>query len=150
MTSSIGTAATRVEPPQKITSYLLRKGDLLFAGKGTTHLCKVFDSDIQAIPSTTLFAIRPHLDIITPEYLCWYLNHPNVIATIKTTQVGTGTPMIHKSTLENLEIIIPSKEIQNHIVALANLQQREDKIIKEIAKKKMQITNQILLNILNK
>lgn len=150
MTPSIGAAATRIEQHPRLANYMLRKGDLLFAGKGTTYLCKEFDSDIQAIPSTTLYAIRPHLDIITPEYLCWYLNHPNVIATIKTTQVGTGTPMIHKSTLENLEIIVPSKEIQNHIVALANLQQRENKIIKEIAEKKMQITNQILLNILNK
>lgn len=144
------TTATRIEYIPKLDNYLLKKGDLLFAGKGTTYLCKVFDLNIAAVPSTTLYSIRLHSDFVSPEYLCWYLNHPRVIATIKTSQAGSGTPLIHKPTLENLEIIVPDHETQRMIVELSSLQNREKEILEAIAEKRMQITNQILINELKK
>lgn len=144
------TTATRIEYDPKLYNYMLQKGDLLFAGKGTTYLCKVFDLDIPAVPSTTLYSIHLRSDIVSPEFLCWYLNHPSVVAAIKTTQTGTGTPIIHKPTLENLEIIVPDHETQRQIVELSSLQKREKEILEAIAKKRMQITNQILINELKK
>lgn len=144
------TTATRIEYVPKLDNYLLKKGDLLFAGKGTTYLCKVFDLNIAAVPSTTLYSIRLHSNLVSPEYLCWYLNHPSVIATIKTSQAGSGTPLIHKPTLENLEIIVPDQETQRMIVELSSLQKREKEILGAIAEKRMQITNQILINELKK
>lgn len=148
--SSPETTATYIEYVPKLDNYLLKKGDLLFAGKGTTYLCEVFDFNFPAVPSTTLYSIKLFSDIISPEYLCWYLNHPSVIATIKTTQAGTGTPIIHKPTLENLEIIVPDHETQRQIVELSSLQKREKEILEAIAKKRMQITNQIIINELKK
>lgn len=148
--SSPETTASRIEYTPKIESYMLKKGDLLFAGKGTTYLCKVFNLDIPAVPSTTLYSIRLHSNIVSPEYLCWYLNHPSVVAAFKTIQAGTGTPLIHKPALENLEIIIPNQETQRLIVELSSLQKREKEILEAIAEKRMQITNQILINELNK
>ena len=144
------TTASHIESTPKICSYLLKKGDVLFAGKGTTYLCKVFNLEIPAVPSTTLYAIRLQSDIVSSEYLCWYLNHPSVIATIKTMQAGTGTPLIHKPALENMEIIIPDKNTQNLIVELSSLQKREKEIMETIAEKQMQVTNQILINVLNR
>ncbi len=144
------TTATRIEYVPKLDNYLLKKGDLLFAGKGTTYLCKVFDLNIPAVPSTTLYSIRLRSNLVSPEYLCWYLNHPSVIATIKTSQAGSGTPLIHKPTLENLEIIVPDQETQQIIVGLSSLQKREKEILEAIAEKRMQITNQILINELKK
>jgi len=148
--SSPEKTASRVEYTPKLDGYMLKKGDLLFAGKGTTYLCKVFNLDIPAVPSTTLYSIRLYSNIVSPEYLCWYLNHPNVVAAIKTIQAGTGTPLIHKPALENLEIIIPNQETQRLIVELSCLQKREKEILEAIAEKRMQITNQILINELNK
>ena len=144
------TTATRIEYIPKLDNYLLKKGDLLFAGKGTTYLCKVFDLNIPAVLSTTLYSIRLRSNLISPEYLCWYLNHPSVVAAVKTSQAGTGTPLIHKPTLENLEIIIPDHETQQRIVELSYLQKREKEILEAIAEKRMQITNQILINELKK
>ena len=144
------TTATRIEYIPKLDNYLLKKGDLLFAGKGTTYLCKVFNFDIPAVPSTTLYSIRLHSSIVSPEYLCWYLNHPRVVASIKTAQAGSGTPLIHKPTLENLEIILPDQETQRLIVELSSLQNREKEILEAIAEKRIQITNQILINELKK
>ena len=148
--SSPQTTAMRIEYAHKLDRYMLKKGDLLFAGKGTTYLCKVFNLDIPAVPSTTLYSIRLHSSIVSPEYLCWYLNHPRVVASIKTAQAGSGTPLIHKPTLENLEIIVPDQETQRLIVELSSLQNREKEIQEAIAEKRIQITNQILINELKK
>ena len=144
------TTATRIDYVPKLDNYMLKKGDILFAGKGTTYLCVVFDLDLPAVPSTTLYSIRLRSNNISPDYLCWYLNHPSVVAAIKTAQAGTGTPLIHKPTLENLEIIIPDQETQRLIVKLSTLQKREKEILETIAEKRMQVTNQILINELKK
>ena len=148
--SSPEITATRIEVTPKLYNCILKKGDLLFAGKGATYLCEIFNFDIMAVPSTTLYAIRLRSNVVSPEYLHWYLNHPSVVATIKTSQAGSGTPLIHKPTLENLEVVIPNQEMQNLIVGLSFLQKREKEILEAIAMKRMQITNQILINELNK
>lgn len=148
--SSPETTATRIELIPKLYNCILKKGDLLFAGKGATYLCEIFNFDIMAVPSTTLYAIRLRSNVVSPEYLRWYLNHPSVVATIKTAQAGSGTPLIHKPTLENLEVIIPDQETQSLIVELSFLQKREKEILETIAMKRTQITNQILINELNK
>ena len=57
------TTATRIEYVPKLDNYLLKKGDLLFAGKGTTYLCKVFDLNIAAVPSTTLYSVSSVLPL---------------------------------------------------------------------------------------
>lgn len=142
--------AFRVENAPKLDNYLLKKGDLLFAGKGCTYLCEVFNLDVPAVPSTTLYAIRLRSDIVSPQYLRWYLNHPKVVAKILVSRVGSGTPMIHKPTLENLEIIIPDKDTQQRIVELSELQKKEESLLKSIAEKRVLVTNQILMNELNK
>lgn len=138
--------AFRVDPVPKVENYLLQKGDLLFAGKGSTYLCKEYDLKIPAVPSTTLYVIRLHSDVVSPEFLCWYLNHPAVVAQMMASRVGSGTLMIHKSTLENLEIIIPDKNTQKCIVELSELQKREEYLLKAIAEKRVLMTNQILMN----
>ena len=142
--------ASKVTLSAKNERYLLAKGDLLFAGKGTTYLCKVFDLDIPAIASTTFYIIRIGDGDILPDYLCWYLSQPKTLAIIKSGQVGTGTPLIRKQILENLEIAIPDLKTQQQIVDLAKLQQKEEELLKAITEKRNQITNQLIMNKLNK
>ena len=142
--------ASKVTLSPKNERYLLAKGDLLFAGKGTTYLCKVFDLDIPAIASTTLYIIRLTSKDILAEYLCWYLNQPSVMAMMKTQQVGTGTPLIHKQVVEDFEIPIPDIDTQRQIVELAKLQVREKELYQAIAEKRQLITNQLIMNKLNK
>lgn len=142
--------ASKVTLSPKNERYLLAKGDLLFAGKGTSYLCKVFDLDIPAIASTTLYIIRLTSKDIFRDYLCWYLNQPNVMAMMKTQQVGTGTPLIHKQVVEDFEIPIPDLETQHRIVELAKLQAKEKELYQTIAEKRQLLTNQLIMNKLNK
>lgn len=142
--------ASKVTLSPKNERYLLAKGDLLFAGKGTTYLCKVFDLDIPAIASTTLYIIRLASKDILPDYLCWYLNQPSVMALMKAQQVGTSTPLIHKPVVEDFEILVPDLDTQQRIVELAKLQAKEKELYQAIAEKRQLITNQLIMNRLNK
>jgi restriction endonuclease S subunit len=141
--------ASKVTLSAKNERYLLAKDDLLFAGKGTTYLCKVFDLDIPAIASTTLYVIRLASKDILPDYLCWYLNQPSVMAVMKAQQVGTGTPLIHKQVVEDFEIPVPDIDTQRQIVGLARLQAKEKELYQTIAEKRQLITNQLIMNKLN-
>ena len=142
--------ASFVEYNPKMEKYLLRKGDLLFAGKGTTYLCTLFNLNINAVASTTLFVIRVQNDKVLPEYLCWYLNRPNMVNRIRASQVGSSTPLILKSTLEELEIPIPDKAIQRKVMEISRLQERETYLINTLAEKRASIVNQLLINEINK
>jgi restriction endonuclease S subunit len=142
--------ASKVTLSPKNERYLLAKGDLLFAGKGTTYLCKVFDLDIPAIASTTLYIIRLTSKEVLPDYLCWYLNQPSVMAMMKAQQVGTGTPLIHKQVVEDFEIPVPDLDTQQRIVELARLQAKEKELYQAIAEKRQLLTNQLIMNKLNK
>ena len=142
--------ASKVTLSVKNERYLLAKGDLLFAGKGTTYLCKVFDLDIPAIASTTLYEIRLASKDILPDYLCWYLNQPSVMAVMKAQQVGTGTPLIHKQVVEDFEVPVPDIDTQHQIVELSKLQTKEKELYQAIAEKRQLITNQLIMNKLNK
>lgn len=144
------TTATMVEYSKKLDKYLLRHGDILFASKGYTYLCKVFNWNITAVASTTLYSIRLRTDIISPEYLCWYLNHPQIVAKIKSQQVGSGTPLIRKKIIENIRITIPDEATQTSIVELTKLQKREEELIHLINYKKNLITNQLIMKKLDK
>lgn len=144
-------AASRVHYVPKLERYMIRSGDLLFAAKGTSHLCQMFCHDVPAVPSTSLYIIRPISNLVTAEYLCWYLNHPKVVAVVKAAQAGSSTPMIHKSTLENLGIVVPDIATQRLIFEVDALQRRENQLLKSLAEKKVQLTNQILFDeIINK
>lgn len=142
--------ASKVTLSAKNERYLLAKGDLLFAGKGTTYLCKVFDLKFPAIVSTTLYIIRLTSKDILPDYLCWYLNQPSVMAAMKVQQVGTGTPLIRKQVVEDFEIPVPEIDTQRQIVELDKLQTREKELYQAIAEKRQLITNQLIMNKLNK
>jgi restriction endonuclease S subunit len=74
------------------------------------------------------------------------LSQPKTLATIKAGQVGTGTPLIRKQLLENLEIAIPDLKTQHQIVELAKLQQKEEELLKAITEKRQLITNQLIMN----
>ena len=139
----------RVDFVPKLNRYLLQKGDILFAGKGTKYLCRIFDLEIQAVPSTTLYIIRPNQERVLPEYLCWFLNLPQTETAVKATQVGSSMPMIPKSALEELEVTVPDLATQSHILEIANLQQREQQLLSAIAEKRAQVTNQILYEFIN-
>ncbi|MBO7460824.1 MAG: hypothetical protein J6T53_07965, partial [Bacteroidales bacterium] len=64
-------------------------------------------------------------------------------------KMGTGSPMIRKEVIENLEVVIPDINTQKIIIEISKLQERENELVNLIQRKKTQLTNQLIINKLN-
>ena len=113
--------------------HILRHGDILFAAKGTKNFAAVYEQhNLTAVASTSFFVLRLTDKNVLPEYLAWFLNHPNTLTLLKTQATGTSIPSISKSVLESLEIKIPDAETQQTILKIANLRKQEKNLKQQI------------------
>lgn len=145
-----GRLRSTVQNAPKLAKYILKDKDLLFAAKGTSNFCALYNKEIgTAIASSAFFIIRVHSVTILPEYIYWYLNAPQVVTLLQSGAVGSNTPSITKPMLEEIEIPLPSLETQQAIVTCTYLQNREHELQLLIAEKKKRLIDQILINIIN-
>ena len=129
--------------------HLLLAGDVLFSAKGTKNFAAIFESHNPAsVASTSFFVLRLLDGSVLPEYLVWYINHPNSQNFLKGEARGTSIPSISKSMLERLEISIPDLNTQKLILKIAKLRNREKKLKQQIETlREKQIQQQIINSI---
>lgn len=110
--------------------HILKDGDVLFAAKGTKNFATVFENHNEpSVASTTFFVIKLKDRMILPQYLAWYINSISIQKKLKAQAIGTSIPSISKHVLENLEIVVPSFEIQKAILQITKLRNKE-KVLK--------------------
>lgn len=127
--------------------HLLKDGDVLFAAKGTKNFATVYEKhNPAAVASTSFFVLRLVDNNILPEYLSWFLNHPEVQKLIKDKARGTAIPSITKTMLEELEISIPCIEKQRTLIHLSILVQKENELRIRILEKRKQLIQQQIIN----
>lgn len=127
--------------------HLLRKDDLLFAAKGASNYCVLYDgSESKIIASSSFIIIRLLTEKILPEYLCCYLNTPTILEGLKSSSVGTGIQMIPQSVLAGIELDIPSLKVQRHVVRINQLRREGEYIQREISELKCRLQDQLIMN----
>lgn len=127
--------------------HFLQTGDVLFAAKSAKNFAAVIGSDFTpAVASTSFFVIRLKTENVLPEFLAYFLNSSSTLNILKNLARGTSIPSIRKSDLENIEITIPSIEIQHKIIKLQELSNREASIRMEILEKQKEIIEQKIIN----
>lgn len=133
-----------------IEKHLLRHGDVLFAAKGTKNFAAWYESKNQpAVASTSFFVIRleeSFKDKILPEFLVWFINHPNSQKFLKGRAIGTSIVSISKSVLEELEISIPDIQTQKTILKITQLRNSEKKIKQQIETLREKQIQQLIIN----
>lgn len=113
--------------------HLLNSGDVLFAAKGIKNFAAVFqEHNATAVASTSFFVIRLTVNYVLPEYLAWFLNHPNTLKIIKSKARGTSIASISKSVLEETTIIVPDLETQKKVLKINELRALENKLKEQI------------------
>lgn len=129
--------------------HLLRQSDVLFAAKGTKNFAAWYDGNsYPAVASTSFFVISLKNNMILPEYLAWFINHPTTQKYLKANAIGTSIVSISKTVLEELEISIPSIETQKVILQITNLRNKEKKLKQQIESlREKQIQQQIINSI---
>ncbi|MCB0523655.1 MAG: restriction endonuclease subunit S [Saprospiraceae bacterium] len=127
--------------------HLLNAGDVLFAAKGTKNFAAVWESgNPPAVASTSFFIIRVTDKNVLPEFLAWFLNHPQTLRLLKGKARGTSIPSITKSVLESLEMVIPPIEKQKVIVRISQLVLQETEIREQILTQRKQLIEQQIIN----
>jgi restriction endonuclease S subunit len=126
--------------------HLLKEGDVLFAAKGTKNFAAVFENHKEpSVASTSFFVIRPTDKKLLPQYLAWVLNSHSTQTLLKGQAIGTSIPSISKPVLENLEIAVPGIEIQQAILQITKLRNKEKSLKLEIETlREKQIQQQII------
>lgn len=116
-----------------IEKNFLQYGEVVFNAKGRRFFASLFKNEYaHTIASATFLVLTLDNKTVLPEFLVWYLNHPETLKVFDSKMSTQVMPSITKQELGDLEIIIPSFETQKQIVALDLLKKKHIKLQKEL------------------
>lgn len=112
----------------------LEKGMILFNAKGRSFFAGLFSGEYEnSIAGTTFLVLTVNTEMVLPEYLAWFLNHPQTLRQFEHKKSTRRMPSINIKELSQIEVIIPSLEMQRNIVQL-----------KELSKKKIDLHQELI------
>ncbi|WP_265735815.1 restriction endonuclease subunit S [Acinetobacter sp. AM] len=122
--------------------------DLAFRSRGQTNTAAIIDQQLKdAVIAAPLLRIRVESNLILPAYLCWFINQPSSQAALQSKATGTAVRMIGISAIEDLEVVVPSLDVQQKIIKIYQLSIDEQKLMNALAKKKEVLTGAILMHL---
>jgi len=121
----------------KTRKHLLKDGDVLLIAKGINNQAMIYRSEMRpAVASSTFLIVRVNSNVVSPEYVCWYLNNPDGQQYLKSFAKGTSIPSISIAILADMTLPVPSIDKQKKILSIYSLSVRERKLIAEISRLK--------------
>lgn len=94
---------------------------------------------MQLVATASLLILDPQRDV-RPAYLAHFLNDPTTQAELRKLATGATIANLKRSALEQLEVLVPSLEDQDKIVALAETQQQITRLEARLAElRRMQL-----------
>jgi restriction endonuclease S subunit len=150
----LDTVEPELELNNQTQKHLLNEGDVIFAAKGIKNFATRYESkNGYCVASSTFLVIRlkeEFRNIVNPDYLCWFLNHPKTQEWIKVAARGSSMASIPKAKLQELEITLPPIEKQQLIVHINALQYAESLLLNQIHLLKEKYTQHLLITAINK
>lgn len=125
----------------------LRRGDILFVGRGYRIFAVLVDQDLEnTVAGSHFFIIRvkPNRQDINPDYLAWYINHKKAQHYFTQHVAGTALPHVNRTTVENLPIIVPPLQVQQQMVKAHYCRLKEKALLERLIEKKKQFLDQLL------
>jgi restriction endonuclease S subunit len=128
--------------------YLLRRGDVLFLSRGQRPWAMPLSDLVGAtIAPSSFYVVRTDSSRIRPEYLAWYLNHESTQAMLKTMTTGSNIPFVSRAEFETLPVTVPAISLQDKIVALTKLEEREQKLLRELADRRAKLVDAVCMDL---
>lgn len=151
--SETGSFDPSVKPQLKLSEknhkHLLQNDDVLFAAKGLNNFAVCYHNTIgRAVASSSFIIIRIASDykhLVIPEYVAWFINNSKQVTVFHKTKATTTIPSISIAQLSQLEIDIPERTVQELIVGVQQLRDKEKQTIKRLTLLKDKLTQQTLL-----
>ncbi|MBF0095119.1 MAG: restriction endonuclease subunit S [Alphaproteobacteria bacterium] len=138
--------ARSAEPGEAADRYFVRAGDVLFRSRGERNTASALDARFvePAVAVLPLLVLRPKRDVVTPEYLAWAINQPAAQRHFDETAYGASIRMVPRSSLDDLELDIPDIAVQEKIVAIDALAERERELSILAAEGRRRLASMIL------
>ena len=128
--------------------HLVECKDLVFRSRGKTTTATIIDKEPrQTVVAAPLFLIRATSEKVLPEYLCWFINLSSSQAFLHSRATGTAMTMVGKSALDALEIPLPNLETQKQIVTLADLLNKEQRLMRALVEQKGKLVKAIQMRL---
>lgn len=136
---------------EKTRRHFLNEGDILFTSKGANLGAVVISQMSNPAVASSMFLVLRDIDknVVLPEYVAWYLNHPRTQKFLLGSMKGTSLLSITKDDIGNLEIPVPSVQRQQKIIAFEALITKENQLIHKIARLRAVLNNYLLINATN-
>ena len=125
----------------KLDKHFLYSGDVLVLSKGH-HGFRAYgfnEEKTPAVASSIFMVLRNTSKEILQEYLIWHINLESTQNYLINSSRGSALPAINKTILGELDVPVPSIEIQMAIVGLNKLKNKESKITIELDKLKKRV-----------
>lgn len=127
----------RVEDANPNDSHMAKDGDVVFRSRGTPFMASVVPEIAEdLLVVAPMIRIRVNREMVSPEYLVWYINSAYGAAYFKEFATGSGIPLVSKGVLEQMPIKLPSLNAQQAIADLVKLGRKEHEILAEIVRQK--------------
>lgn len=141
----------RVLLPKSREIGILGTEDVLFAGRGMRcYALAVGEAPFPAVAAPHFFVIKiQDTNVISPKFLAWQLNQRPAQDYFQRVSAGTAQRSIRRSSLEELEIQIPSLYKQNMICELWATAQAEQRRLRRLEKVRNKQLEAIAFDLLN-
>lgn len=111
----------------------LNNDDIVMVARGVNNRAAIYKGEHQVVPSNQLFVITITAnELLTPDYLCWYLNFEGIQRQLVKARAGNNIPSLKKGELQALEINVPPLSVQKEILAINTLGQRELQTLQQL------------------
>ena len=126
--------------------YFVQEGDVVFRSRGEHNTATALDDRFRerVVAILPLIVVRPKREFVIAEYVAWAINQSASQRYFDTVARGTSIRMIPKSSLDELQIVVPSIPIQQRIVMLDKLAERENELALNIAEKRRNLMRLII------
>lgn len=119
-------------PERDASRYVVARGDVLFLARGNRNVAQMTDGLNDNVVASNHFLIAtPDSSKIRPGYLSWYLNSRSVQSFLRSHTQGTTLKLLRRSVFENIELEVPPLEIQERVIELAALREKERRLLEE-------------------
>lgn len=127
-----------------IEKNFLQYKEVLFNAKGRRFFATLFLNEYSfTIASASFLVLTIQNDLILPEFLVWYLNHPETLKVFASKMTTQNIPSVTKQELGDLKIIIPNLDTQKQIIKLDFLKKEQVIIQKELITLKENLINTV-------
>lgn len=130
--------------------YRVAHNDLLIANRGTRMTAALVPEGLDAIASGQLFIVRPQSDLITPEFLHWFLNLATTQDRLHSEARGSYVKTLPVTAIRELPIPLIPLELQTKLCALADLARRERELLQLLAEKRGILLQRSFNQVLNR